>query len=77
MNLILQQVDATKLIRRIDARKNAVAVYAADVNSAVAWAKRPCVFRKDREADYKEVWEMHEKRGLGIIMAWRLLWHCQ
>ncbi|MBR5548722.1 MAG: hypothetical protein IKU71_03230 [Kiritimatiellae bacterium] len=63
MNLILQQVDATKLIRSVAAMKNAVALYAADVNSAVAWAKRPCVFRKDREADYHEACEMHEKRG--------------
>ena len=38
MNFILQRVDCGELIRRIDAAKISVALYASGVSVAIAWA---------------------------------------
>lgn len=45
MNLILQRVDDKELIRRIDAAKSSVTLYAPGVSVAVAWALHRAVWR--------------------------------
>ncbi len=45
MNLILQRVDDSELIRRIDAANSSVALYAPGVSVAVAWALHRAAWR--------------------------------
>ena len=45
MNLILQRVDDSELIRRIDTANSSVALYAPGVSVAVAWALHRAAWR--------------------------------
>ena len=77
MNIIIQRVDDNELIRRIDAAKVAVSLYAAGVSVAVAWALHRAAVRLD--GNVKVVLDVSQKsvdmgylEPAGVEIVWKL-----
>lgn len=78
MNLLLQRVDDNELIRRIDAAKDAVSLYAAGVGVAVAWALHRAAVRL--EGNIKVILDVSQKSvDMGYLepAAVEIIWKLQ
>lgn len=78
MNLLLQRVDDSELIRRIDAAEKAVSLYAAGVSVAVAWALHRAAVRLD--GNIKVILDVSQKSvDMGYLepVAVKIVWKLQ